>query len=76
MLGDALAHQLAPKLLVLLLVLAWVYRRFIRTASRYITVGGKSLSPRPIRLGRARTLAWGFVLLYFFLTRLNGPSGD
>lgn len=46
------------------------YRRTIRHAERFATVGGKGYSPAPARLGRWRGAAAAFVLLYLTLAVL------
>lgn len=50
---------------VALLALAWLYRRLLRQASRYVTVTGKGYRPRAFRLGRMRGLAAVAVVGYF-----------
>ena len=70
--GGISAYQLisamAVTFLVLLLALAWVYRRFTQRAGRYVTVTGKGYRPRQLRLGRAAPLAIGCVAVYFLLS--------
>ena len=70
--GGISAYQLisamAVTFLVLLLALAWVYRRYTQRAGRYVTVTGKGYRPRQIRLGRAAPLALGCVAVYFTLS--------
>jgi iron(III) transport system permease protein len=76
--GGISAYQLisaiAMTFLALLLVLAWVYRRFTRQAGRYVTVTGKGFRPRQLRLGRGRALGFAFVVAYFFLS-VAAPLG-
>lgn len=60
--------------LVLLLALAWGYRRMTRQASRFVTITGKGFRPRELKLGALRPLALALVLLYFFLAVL-APLG-
>jgi iron(III) transport system permease protein len=69
-----LISALAMTFLVLLLALAWAYRRFTGKANRYVTVTGKGSRPRQIRLKRARPLAFGFVVAYFLLS-VAAPLG-
>ncbi|MCC6198246.1 MAG: iron ABC transporter permease [Burkholderiales bacterium] len=70
--GGISAYQLisamAMTFLALLLLLAWVYRRATRRASRYVTVTGKGFRPRELRLGRLRAAAFAFIGTYFFLS--------
>jgi len=70
--GGISAYQLisamAMTFLVLLLLLAWVYRRATRRAGRYVTVTGQRHRPRGLKLGRARPFAMVFVALYFFFS--------
>jgi iron(III) transport system permease protein len=70
--GGISAYQLisamAMTFLVLLLLLAWVYRRATRRAGRYVTVTGQRHRPRGLKLGRARPLAMAFVALYLFFS--------
>jgi iron(III) transport system permease protein len=60
--------------LVLLLALAWGYRRMTQQASRFVTITGKGFRPRELKLGALRPLAIGLVLFYFFLAVL-APLG-
>lgn len=60
--------------LVLLLALAWGYRRMTRQASRFVTITGKGFRPRELKLGALRPLAAALVLVYFFLAVL-APLG-
>jgi iron(III) transport system permease protein len=53
--------------LVLLLTLAWAYRRLTAQASRFVTVTGKGFRPRELKLGPLRPLAMLLVVLYFVL---------
>lgn len=54
--------------LILLSFLATMLQRWVLKGRSFITVSGKGFRTRPIRLGRARFLAAGFVWLYCFLT--------
>lgn len=56
--------------LVLLLALAWSYRRLTAQASRFVTVTGKGFRPRLLRLGLLRVPALALVGLYFVLAVL------
>ena len=56
--------------LVLLLALAWSYRRMTAQASRFVTVTGKGFRPRELKLGALKPLAIALVLLYFVLAVL------
>jgi iron(III) transport system permease protein len=56
--------------LVLLLALAWSYRRMTAQASRFVTVTGKGFRPRELKLGAFKPLAIALVLLYFVLAVL------
>ncbi len=60
--------------LVLLLALAWGYRRMTAQASRFVTVTGKGFRPRLLHLGPLKPFAVALVLLYFFLSVL-APLG-
>ncbi|MDO9403114.1 MAG: iron ABC transporter permease [Polaromonas sp.] len=53
--------------LVLLLGLAWAYRRLTARASRFVTITGKGFRPRELKLGAMKPLALAFVGLYFVL---------
>ncbi|HYF21271.1 MAG TPA: iron ABC transporter permease [Ramlibacter sp.] len=53
--------------LVLLLTLAWAYRRLTAQASRFVTVTGKGFRPRELKLGPLKPLALLLVLVYFVL---------
>lgn len=61
---------IAMSFLVLLLGLAWLYRRMTRAAGRFVTVTGKGFRPRQRKLGRAKPLAIAFVAVYFALAVL------
>lgn len=56
--------------LVLLLALAWSYRRLTAQANRFVTVTGKGFRPRQLRLGLLRIPALMLVGLYFVLAVL------
>lgn len=58
---------IAVTFLVLLLALAWAYRRLTARASRFVTVTGKGWRPRQLSLGAARPFAVALVLVYFVL---------
>jgi len=58
---------IAVTFLVLLLALAWAYRRLTRQASRFVTVTGKGFRPRELPLGRFKPVAVGIVAVYFML---------
>ncbi|HQU48398.1 MAG TPA: ABC transporter permease subunit, partial [Casimicrobiaceae bacterium] len=61
---------IAMSFLVLLLALAWLYRRMTRAAARFVTVTGKGFRPRQRKLGRAKPVAVAFVAVYFVLAVL------
>ncbi len=61
---------IAVTFLVLLLALAWAYRRLTRQASRFVTITGKGFRPRELKLGRLKPLAVALVALYFVLAVL------
>lgn len=68
--GTAAYGQIAAigvTFLVLLLTLAWGYRRMTAQASRFVTVTGKGFRPRQLRLGRWKPLALALVGAYFLL---------
>ncbi|MCB2030862.1 MAG: iron ABC transporter permease, partial [Rhodoferax sp.] len=68
--GTAAYGQIAAigvTFLVLLLGLAWSYRRLTAQASRFVTITGKGFRPRELRLGSLKPLALGLVALYFLL---------
>ena len=58
---------IAVTFLVLLLALAWAYRSLTRQANRFVTVTGKGVRPRELRLGVFRPLALALVAGYFLL---------
>ncbi|WP_431777366.1 ABC transporter permease [Ottowia caeni] len=58
---------IAVSFLLLLLALAWAYRRLTRHANRFITVTGKGFRPRQLKLGALKPLAILFVAAYFML---------
>ncbi|WP_423460759.1 ABC transporter permease [Ottowia sp. VDI28] len=58
---------IAVSFLILLLALAWGYRRLTRQANRFITVTGKGFRPRELKLGSLKPLAILFVAVYFAL---------
>jgi iron(III) transport system permease protein len=58
---------IAVTFLVLLLALAWAYRRLTARASRFVTITGKGWRPRQLALGAFRPLAVALVLAYFVL---------
>lgn len=75
--GSAAYGQIAAigiTFLVLLLALAWGYRRLTARASRFVTVTGKGFRPRELKLGRLKPLAIAVVAVYFFLAVL-APLG-
>lgn len=59
---------IAVTFLVVLLVLAWSYRRLTRQAARYVTVTGKGFRPRMLPLGALELPALVLVLVYFVLS--------
>ena len=65
---------IAVTFLVLLLALAWSYRRLTRQASRFVTVTGRGYRPRQLKLGVLKPLAVALVLVYFVLAVL-APLG-
>jgi len=69
-----LIAAIAVTFLVLLLALAWSYRRLTRQANRFVTVTGKGFRPRQLRLGAMKPVAVALVLLYFVLAVL-APLG-
>lgn len=56
--------------LVLLMALAWGYRRMTVQASRFVTVTGKGFRPRELKLGPLKGVALAFIALYFLLAVL------
>mgnify|MGYP000647164236 CR=1 FL=1 len=69
--GTAAYGQIAAigvTFLLLLLTLAWAYRRLTAQASRFVTVTGKGFRPRELKLGALTPLALGLVALYFVLS--------
>jgi iron(III) transport system permease protein len=71
--GTAAYGQIAAigaTFLLLLLALAWLYRRMTRQAGRYVTVTGKGFRPRELRLGGLKAAAVALVLAYFALAVL------
>lgn len=58
---------IAVTFLVLLLALAWAYRRLTARASRFVTVTGKGWRPRQLALGAFKPVAVALVLVYFLL---------
>lgn len=58
---------IAVSFLILLLALAWGYRKLTRQANRFITVTGKGFRPRELKLGSLKPLAILFVTAYFVL---------
>jgi len=68
--GTAAYGQIAAigvTFLLLLLALAWSYRKLTAQASRFVTVTGKGYRPRELKLGVMTPLALGLVGLYFLL---------
>jgi iron(III) transport system permease protein len=55
--------------------LVYMQRRLIGMASRFVTVGGKGLAQRPLRLGRWRWIAFAGVVLWLGATVLLPLSG-
>lgn len=58
---------IAVTFLMLLLALAWSYRRLTRHANRFVTVTGKGFRPRELGLGALKPLAILLVAGYFTL---------
>jgi iron(III) transport system permease protein len=56
--------------LVVVLLLAMVYQRATRQASRFVTVTGKNFRVRQMPLGKLKLPAMAFVLIYFFFASL------
>ena len=56
--------------LVLLMALAWGYRRMTVQASRFVTVTGKGFRPRELKLGPFKGVALALIALYFLLAVL------
>ena len=56
--------------LLLLMALAWGYRRMTAQANRFVTVTGKGFRPRELKLGAFKPVALGLVALYFVLAVL------
>ncbi len=56
--------------LVLLMALAWAYRRMTAQADRFVTVTGKGFRPRELKLGRLKGVAMALIALYFLLAVL------
>jgi len=65
---------IAVTFLVLLLALAWSYRRMTRQTNRFVTVTGKGFRPRQLKLGGFKPFAVAAVMLYFVLAVL-APLG-
>lgn len=75
--GTAAYGQIAAigvTFLVLLLGLAWGYRKLTAQASRFVTITGKGFRPRELQLGALKPLAIALVLVYFLLAVL-APLG-
>jgi iron(III) transport system permease protein len=64
------AAALATFVIVLAGVLSWWYGRLQSQAHRYQVVTGKGYRPRLLALKQRAGLAWGFLALFFFLSKL------
>lgn len=65
----------AVAIIAVTLPLVYLQRHLLQYAGRYVTVGGKGLSPRPLPLGRFRWLALAVVILWFTVTVFVPLSG-
>jgi iron(III) transport system permease protein len=65
-----IAAAFSTFMIVLGLGMSWLYGRMLARARQYQTVSGKSYKPRVTKLGKARYLAGGFVVLYLSLAIL------
>ncbi len=65
----------AVAIIAVTLPLVYLQRHLLRYASRYVTVGGKGLSARPLPLGRYRWVALAVVLAWLAVTVVVPLSG-
>jgi len=65
----------AVSIIAIAFPLVYLQRRLIGASARFVTVGGKGLSPRPLRLGRWRWPALASVLVWLAATVLLPLSG-
>ncbi len=64
------AAALATFVIALAGALSWWYGRLQSQAHRYQVVTGKGYRPRLVALKDRKALAWGFLALFFFLSKL------
>jgi iron(III) transport system permease protein len=64
------AAALSTVVMALAAALSWWYGRMQRRSRRFAVITGKAYRPRLTPLGRGAAPAWGFVGLYFFLSKL------
>ncbi len=64
------AAALATFVIVLAGILSWWYGKLQGQAHRYQVVTGKGYRPRLVALKRRKGLAWAFLALFFFLSKL------
>jgi iron(III) transport system permease protein len=73
------SYQLMAVVAVVIIAIAfplvYLQRRLMGTANRFVTIGGKGLSPRPLRLGGWRWMAFAGVLFWLGATVLLPLSG-
>jgi iron(III) transport system permease protein len=65
--NPGLAAAKGTLLLVLTVILLLAYRRILRRANRYVTMGPKGQRPSEVKLGGWRWVATGFCVLILFL---------
>ena len=64
------AAALSTAVMALAAALSWWYGRMQRRSRRFAVITGKAYRPRLAPLGRGAALAWVFIGLYFFLSKL------
>jgi iron(III) transport system permease protein len=73
------SYQLMAVVAVVIIAIAfplvYLQRRLMGMASRFVTVAGKGVSQRPLRLGRGRWIAFGGVIFWLGATVLLPLSG-
>lgn len=65
-----MAAALSSVIVVMAALLGWWYARMQQRARRYAVITGKAYRPRMSRLGRGVWAAWGFLAVYFILSKL------
>ena len=65
----------AVVIIAIALPLVWLQRRLLGVASRYVTMRGKGVATRPLRLGRLRWAAFAAVLMGLLVTVALPLSG-